>query len=196
MHTNTTPDQELIAAVLAGNQQAFAMLVDRYKAMVFSVAYRITNNREDAEELAQSAFIKAYRSLADYRHQARFSTWLYTIVQHLSLSFLRKRKLALADIEKPSVAQAMEQAGSQSGFAGIDHKSRQHILHQAMQHLAEDDAKVIGLFYQGEQTLEEIGQIMGIEPNNAKVKLHRARLRLKKILETKFAGEMPALING
>ena len=196
MHTNTPTDQDLIAAVLSGNQQAFATLVDRYKAMVFSVAFRIAGNREDAEELAQSAFVKAYRSLADYRQQARFSTWLYTIVQHLSLSFLRKRKLQLADIEKPSVAAAMEHASIQSGFAGIDQKGRQQVLHEAMKQLGEDDAKVIGLFYQGEQSLEEIGQIMGIEPNNAKVKLHRARLRLKKILETNFAGEMPALVNG
>ena len=69
-------DQELIRQVLAGNQQRFELLVQRYQSMVFSIALKYTHNREDAEELAQSAFVKAYLNLRDFRGDARFSTCL------------------------------------------------------------------------------------------------------------------------
>lgn len=195
MITNTLTDQDLISKVIAGDQRAFALLVDRYKAMVFTVAFRIVHNREDAEELAQSAFVKAYRSLADYRQQAKFSTWLYTIVHNLSLSFLRKHTLVTTDMERPSVQHEMESSNHTNAYSYVDGKGRQQILQQAMLLLGGDDAWMISLYYQGEQSLEEIGRIMGIETNNAKVKLHRARLRLKKILENNFAGEITTLIN-
>ncbi len=80
----------------------------------------------------------------------------------------------------------------EGGFSanGVERKSRAQMVQKAMGLLAPDDAQVLTLFYQGEQSLEEIGQIMGIEPNTAKVKLHRARGRLKKIIETKFAEDI------
>jgi RNA polymerase sigma factor (sigma-70 family) len=182
-------DIELIQQVLKGNRQSFAVLVERYQNLVFTVAYRHVNNREDAEELAQSAFVKAYRSLADFRGDAKFSTWLYTIVSSLSLSFLRKRKLETLSLSHEKVQVAAD--GKEGGFSAntIEAKSKKQMVQQAIGLLSPDDAQVITLFYQAEQSLDEIGRIMGIDPNTAKVKLHRARGRLKKIIETRFTGE-------
>ena len=183
MPTNQ-PDTELIQQVLQGNRQSFEVLVNRYRNLVFTVAYRLVNNREDAEELAQSAFVKAYRSLADFRGDAKFSTWLYTIVSSLSLSFLRKKKIDTLSMSHEKVQVIADGVGGGFSANTIETKSRVEMVHKAIGMLGQDDAQVLTLFYQGEQSLDEIGRIMGIDPNTAKVKLHRARGRLKKIIES------------
>lgn len=188
--TSTHSEQELIALILKGEQQHFTVLVERYQAMAFTIAYRFTRNREDAEELAQSAFVKAYRSLADYRGDAKFSTWLYTIVSSLGLSFVRKKKLDTLSLTNEKVQVAADGMGGGFSANTIETKSKVQMVQKAIQMLGTDDAQVLTLFYQGEQSLEEIGKIMGIDPNTAKVKIHRARGRLKKLMETKFAEEI------
>jgi RNA polymerase sigma-70 factor (ECF subfamily) len=191
--TNTDNEQELIAQIIRGEQQHFAVLVDRYQSMAFTIALRYTKNREDAEEIAQSAFVKAYRCLADYRGDAKFSTWLFTIVRSLALSFLRKNQL---DTLSLSIEKVQLRADSmEGGFSAnqVEKKCKIEMVHKAIQLLGADDAQVLSLFYQGEQTLEEIGQIMGIEPNTVKVKLHRARAKLKKTMESSFAEEIKNL---
>src|SRR6266487_759139 len=90
MHVAT--DNEIIGRVLQGDQQIFAELVKRYRHFVFTITLRYTSNREDAEEIAQDVFVKAYRSLADFRKDSKFSTWLYTIIANTCITFLRKKK--------------------------------------------------------------------------------------------------------
>lgn len=191
--TSTASEQELITRILKGEQQHFAVLVERYQSMAFTIAFRYTRNREDAEELAQSAFVKAYRSLADYRGDAKFSTWLYTIVSSLGLSFVRKKKLDTLSLTNEKVQVAAD--GMSGGFSAntIETKSKVQMVQKAISMLGTDDAQVLTLFYQGEQSLDEIGKIMGIDPNTVKVKLHRARGRLKKMMETNFAEEISNL---
>jgi len=84
------PEEEIISRILKGDQSAFSQLVERYKNYVFTLVLRFTENREDAEEIAQDVFVKAYRSLADFRGDSKFSTWLFTITRTTCLSFLRK----------------------------------------------------------------------------------------------------------
>ena len=191
--TSTDHEKELIARIIKGEQQHFAVLVERYQAMAFTLAMQYTHNREDAEELAQSAFVKAYRSLADYRGDSKFSTWLYTIVQSLCLSFLRKKKLDTLSLSQEKVQVVADRHSGGFSANTIETKSKVRMVQQAIGMLGPDDAQVISLFYQGEQSLEEIGRIMGIDPNTAKVKLHRARTRLKKVMETHFAEEVRTL---
>lgn len=183
-------DTALIEGILRGEQQLFAVLVDRYQNMVFSVAYRFTNNREDAEELAQSAFVKAYQSLANYRGDAKFSTWLYTVVNSVCLTFLRKRRLETHSLDNENVFHRADNMDSGMRANQVETKSKVQMVQQAIGMLAPDDAQVLTLFYQGEQSLDEIGKIMGIDPNTAKVKLHRARQRLKTTLEKNFTAEI------
>ena len=188
-------DKEAITLVLQGKQQAYGVLVTRYQSFVFTIAMGYTKNREDAEEMAQSAFVKAYRCLNDYRGDCKFSTWLYTIVRSLCLTFLRKKKLEMHSLDQEHVFEAVNSAESGLRADRMEEKSRAQLVNDAVALLNPEDAKVLTLFYQAEQSLEEIGLIMGIEPNNAKVKLHRARQRLRKKMEQHFAVEVNEYIH-
>src|SRR6188508_2286575 len=92
MHTEPE-ERDIIARVLNGDQQSYSILVDRYRNFVFTLVLRYVKGREDAEEVAQDVFIKAYRALADFKGASKFSTWLYTIATTTCISFLRKKKL-------------------------------------------------------------------------------------------------------
>jgi len=189
MSTPTT-DSDIIQRVLAGDHQLYAEIVKRYQNFVFSICLRYTDSREDAEEISQDVFVKAYRSLADFRGASKFSTWLYTIVTTSCITFLRKKKLETHSLDNERV---FELADSQdSGFRAnqVEQKSRVAMVNEAIMLLSPDDAKMITLFYKGEQSLDEIGQIMGIDPNTAKVRLHRARQRLKEKMEKHFMQEV------
>lgn len=186
-------DNEIISRVLSGDQQAYAGLVNRYKNYVFTLALRFTKNREDAEEVSQDIFIKAYRSLADFRGASKFSTWLYTIVNTTCITFLRKKKLETHSLDNEKVFEVADSQDSGMRANLIEQKSRSVMVTKAIAMLSPDDAEIITLFYKSEQTLEEIAQILGVEPNTAKVRLHRARGRLKEKMETYFSEEVKDL---
>jgi RNA polymerase sigma factor (sigma-70 family) len=192
IHTGLT-DTEIISKVLQGEQAVFAQLVQRYQNFVFTLVLRFTDNREDAEEIAQDVFVKAYRSLADFRGESKFSTWLYTVVRTTCITFLRKKKLDITSIDNERTFLQLE--NRESGFKAntIEQKSRHAMVNEAIRLLSPDDSQVITLFYKGEQSLEEIGKIMGLDPNTVKVKLHRARQRLKEKMEKFFSHEVQEL---
>ena len=186
-------DSEIISLVLKGDHNAYALLVERYKSYVFTLTLRFIKNREDAEEVSQDIFVKAYRYLADFKGTAKFSTWLYTIVNTTCITFLRKKRLDIKSLDDEGT---FEIADSQdSGFRAnqVEQKSRLNMVNQAIALLSPDDAEIITLFYKNEQSLEEIGQILGVEVNTAKVRLHRARTRLKEKMERYFTEEVKDL---
>ncbi len=182
-------DISIIDEVLKGGHQAFAQLVERYRQYVFTLAFRIVPNREDAEEIAQDSFVKAYRYLADFRQESKFSTWLYTIVQRNAISFLRKKQMDVQPIgDKESLVQE-----SSNPLHILQKKSDRQMINAALALLKSEDASIISLFYLQEQSLDEIGQIMGIESGAAKVRLFRARQKLKQVMETNFAVPKPGI---
>src|SRR5215831_6412004 len=192
---NTGPsDNEIISRVLRGEQALYAELVKRYQNFVFTIAGRYATVREDAEEIAQDVFIKAYKNLADFRGEAKFSTWLYTITSTTCITFLRKKKLDVKSLDDERVQVIAE--NTDSGFRAnqVEQKSKVQMVNEAIKLLSPDDGKLITLFYKGEQSLEEIGQIMGIDPNTVKVKLHRARQRLKDRMEKYFEQEVKDIV--
>jgi RNA polymerase sigma factor (sigma-70 family) len=180
-------DTEIIKRILVGEQVLFAQLVQRYQQYVFTLVHRFTDNREDAEEISQDVFVKAYRSLADFRGEAKFSTWLYTIVRTSCITFLRKKRLATSSLDNERTFLQVE--SKQSGFTAnaIEQKSKHAMVNAAIRMLSPDDTQILTLFYKAEQTLDEIGRVMGLEPNTVKVKLHRARNRLKEKMEKHFS---------
>jgi len=187
-------DSEIIGRILQGDQQAYAELVKRYQNFVFTICMRYTSSREDAEEIAQDIFVKAYRNLADFRGDAKFSTWLYTIVNTSCITFLRKKKLDTNSLDDERVFARADNIDSGMRANLVEQKSKIAMVNKAITLLSSDDAKIITLFYKGEQSLEEIGTILGIEPNTVKVKLHRARQRLKEKMETHFEQEVKDLV--
>lgn len=189
MHTGPA-DTDVIALVLRGDQQAYSILVDRYRNYVFTIVLRYLKSREDAEETAQDIFIKAYRNLPDFKGQSKFSTWLYTIATTTCISFLRKKKLAVHSLDQEKMAGVAEQIEGGLSANTIEQKSRVNMVQQSIALLGPEDAQVITLFYKGEQSLEEIARILGKEPNTVKVQLHRARSRLKQKMQEHFREEI------
>lgn len=192
MYTGLT-DTDIISRVLKGEQNLFASLVERYQNYVFTLVLRFTDSREDAEEISQDIFVKAYRSLADFRGEAKFSTWLYTIVRTSCITFLRKKKLETVSMDNERTMVQLENHESAFSANLVEKKSRLAMVNEAIRMLGRDDAQIITLFYKGEQSLEEIGTVLGIEPNTVKVKLHRARQKLKEKMEKYFSHEVREL---
>lgn len=181
---------DIISQVLKGDQQAYSILVERYRDYVFTIVLRYVKSREDAEEVAQDIFVKAYRSLADFKGTAKFSTWLYTITTTTCITFLRKKKLEVHSLDNEKVFATADNIDGGMSANQIEQKSKVTMVNEAIQLLNPDDAEVLTLFYKGEQTLEEIAQVLGIEPNTVKVRLHRARTRLKEKLQKHFSAEV------
>ena len=184
-----SPDIDVISRVIRGDQHAYAELVHRYKDYVFTLALRFCKNREDAEEVSQDIFIKVYRSLADFKGTSKFSTWLYTITYNTSVTFLRKKKMDVKSIDDDHTFLQLENQESSFSANQMEQKSRVNHVNQAIGKLSADDSQIITLFYKMEQSLEEIGVILGLEPNTVKVRLHRARQRLKEKLEKDYKSE-------
>lgn len=191
---NENSDIEIIDAVLSGSQKAYAELVKLHQKYVFTLALRFTRSREDAEEVSQDVFIKVYRSLGAYQKSGKFTTWLYTIVYNTSMTHLRKKRVDTSSIDDEATFIQIESYESDRDNSSIENKSRSFYVNKAIEMLLPDDATIITLFYQGEQSLEEIAKVMTMEANTIKVKLHRARHRLKEKLEILLKGEVKELI--
>ena len=187
-------DIEIIDAVLAGDVNAFAELLKRHQNYVFTLALRFTKNREEAEEVAQDTFIKAFRCLKDFKRTAKFTTWLYAIVYTTAMTYLRKKRLLTLSINDEENPIELESRAFVLENNSAELKSRSFYLNQAIENLLPADATIITLFYKGEQSLEEIAQIMQMDANTIKVKLHRARLRLKEKLSLILKDEIKDLI--
>lgn len=187
-------DIELIDKVLAGDKPTYAELMKRHQRFVFTLALRFTKSREDAEEIAQDCFIKAYRSLHNFKQTSKFSTWLYSIVYTTSMTFLRKKKLSILSLDDESGSILLESYVSEQRFDELEHKSKMLFVNSAIDQLLPADAAIIMLFYQGEQSLEEIGLALGMETNTVKVKLHRARHRLKEKIKNILQHEVREIL--
>lgn len=182
--TSARDENRLIDLILAGDRQRYAQLVDVHKNFVFTIAYKVVENREDAEEVAQDAFVKAYRSLNNFNRRARFSTWLYRIAFNTAISHKRKKRLKAEDIEKKE----RDIPHAEPPEAHLEHRDKQVYLSKAMEKLNDLDRYALQLFYLKELSLEEVAETMNQNLNTVKVRIHRARLRLaeelKRILPT------------
>lgn len=183
-------DEILIQQALAGRQSACSMLVKRYEKYVFTLALRFVKNREDAHEVAQDCFMRAFRYLPDFRGEAKFTTWLYRIVYSTSMNFLRKQNPDIQSLDDEERPIRLKDEGAPDVSVSMEREDRNAALQRAIALLSPDDSGIITLFYLYEHNLEEICNIMGLTMTNAKTKLCRARQRLKLILEDKFATEM------
>ncbi len=172
-------ENELIDQVLAGKEDCFAVLVDEYKSYAYTIAFKVLNNRADAEEAAQDSFIKAFHYLKNFNRQARFSTWLYRIVFNTAVSHKRKNRQTFSSIEHHDKAADSDTT--------LEKDDRQVYVSKAMDQLNEADKLAIQLYYIKEFSLEEVAKMMGQNMNTLKVRVHRARQRLadelKKILK-------------
>jgi RNA polymerase sigma-70 factor (ECF subfamily) len=161
--------------VKAGDIQAFTAIVSKYRKMVFTIALKIVENREDAEDITQEIFIKVFKSLEKFKEESEFSTWLYRIAYNTTLSELRKRKLYFTSIEDNLNA---------VNEIYTDNKEEEEIelklqyLDKIMKKLPPDEIFLLTLHYLDNQSIENIGKIVDLSVSNVKVKLYRIRKKL------------------
>jgi RNA polymerase sigma factor (sigma-70 family) len=165
--------------VLSGDVQAYALLVNKHKNLVFSIVLKIVNNREDAEEISQDVFLKAYQSLSTFERKSKFSTWLYRIAYNAAISKIRKKKVEMVAMEETVITNySTDEIGRDMNE--MEENDRQLILEKALKRLPEEDNLLIILFYKNENSIEDISDITGLSVSNVKVKLHRIRKKLYK----------------
>jgi RNA polymerase sigma factor (sigma-70 family) len=170
-------DSHYIDRVLGGDDSAYAFLVAKHKNLVFSIALKILNNREDAEEIAQDCFLKAFQSLKTFEKKSKFSTWLYRIVYNAAISKTRKKRLELIPMDNYVIHNFTED-DVPSGVDEIDPEEQKVMIERAMDSLTEGENLLITLFYKGENSIGEISEITGLSMSNVKVRLHRIRKKL------------------
>jgi RNA polymerase sigma factor (sigma-70 family) len=182
-----------IRQIIAGDTERFGYFVNTYKHLAFTIAFRIVNNHEDAEEVVQDAFVKAYTSLHNFRQDSKFSTWLYKIVVNTALSKTRRKKLSTADNDA-TVIEEIAIEGLENAYAKLAHEEQKRIINAALDEMNMEDSLLLTLFHLQELSLDEIMEITGIPKENIKVKLHRARKKMFTILENQLGTDLKHFI--
>jgi RNA polymerase sigma-70 factor (ECF subfamily) len=175
-------DKHYIDQVLAGNTNAFSFIVDRHKDKTYNLAFRICANREEAEEIAQDSFLKAFRSLKGFKMKSSFATWLYRIVYNSAISHVRIKKRGILYIED-FPADFIDFTGSNISEEESEKEFINSIINFALQKISTEERSLISLYYYEEMNVEEISEITGISKSNVKVKLFRARQRMLEEIE-------------
>jgi len=181
LQMNNPADAYIIEQVVAGNKSLFAQLIDRYSAMAFTIACRILDNREDAEEAVQDAFVKVYEHLGNFRQKSKFSTWLYRIVYNTAVSHARSRKPFLQDLD--GMAFQMPDTSSSDGLVyGFTPVEASELVGKMMALLPEEDRVIVTLYYLHESDIDEVHTITGLSKANIKVRLFRARKKIQECM--------------
>ena len=175
-------DQKLIERIRQGEREAFAFLVNRYKAPAFSIAMKILKNSGEAEEVVQEPFVKAFYSINQFRGESKFSTWFYRIVYNSCISQIRNNRKSTVPIEGVGDSH-IDFFELNDPLKQLSHKQESEIIQQGLETLNETDFTLIMLFYYEDQSLKEIAKVLGITYGNAKVKIQRARVKLYNILK-------------
>lgn len=185
----TNDDQIIINQILEGNTNAFAVLVDRYKDLVFTLAMRMVKNREEAEEVSQDTFIKVFKSLEKFQGKSKFSTWIYKIAYNTCLDRLKKikREYNVVTIDEFTEHQVKTLDSALDQIELDEHKQK---IQQCLQMLPSEDGFLLTLYYFEDMSLAEISKIVGLTANNVKVKLFRSRKKLTTILKEQLEPEI------
>ena len=188
-------DEKRMLRVGRGDKGAFDEIVRRYASKMVNLAYRITGDRELAEDIGQETFFRAYRSAARYREISKFSTWLHTIAINLCRNELRRRKFRMYSLE--GMAERDEDSKIRIDVADekgkpdreVERKELGRLIKDAVATLPEKFKTPLVLRDMQGLTYEEIGQILDLPEGTVKSRINRARLRVKELLEPKLRDE-------
>lgn len=186
---NLLDDQFHITKILKGDTKSFAVLVDRYKDLVFTLAIRMLKNREEAEEVSQDVFVKVFKSLSKFKGDSKFSTWIYRITYNSCLDTLKKYKqeyhIIPVDVYTEHQVMIIDNA-----FDALVEKEQRQAIEDCLYRLPSEDSFLLTLYYFEGQSLDEISKILGLTANNVKVKLFRSRKKLTSILKQRVEPEI------
>ena len=183
-------DLKIIEACLLGKSDAFSGIINKYKGMVYNLAYRMCGNFHDSEDITQEAFVKAYQSLSHYNPSYRFSTWLYQVTLNIIRDRLKKKNLDSISIslDKPSSEGQVikdgliaEKGNNPEQF--LADQDRREKIQQAIMSLPVQYREIIVLRHLEDLSYQELASILKISPDAVKVRLYRAREQLKNYLK-------------
>ncbi|MDR2470249.1 MAG: sigma-70 family RNA polymerase sigma factor [Tannerella sp.] len=175
-------DTFYVRKIQAGEEQYFTPLLKRYSRQVFSLIVKMTENREDAEELTQDVFLKVYRSLDSFHGNSSFSTWLYRIAYNTAISALRRQKHERLSIEEGLADDSLAEEDAMDTLEQTSREEQMERLEQALEQLPPDERALILLFYRQEKRVDEIAIITGLTVSNVKTKLHRIRKKMLALM--------------
>ena len=181
---NSLDDHTLIRLVLEGNTSAFDVIVRRYNTKVYSLAYRLLNSVEDAEDVAQDTFSQAFKGLGSFRGTSKFYTWLFRITYNLAISQRRKRKPALSlNSQTDSQGEITLPSDDASPMKNMEDEEGKTLMDRALGLLSLDHRAGLVLKEIEGFSYEEIALSLGVPVGTVRSRLHRARLELRAILE-------------
>jgi RNA polymerase sigma-70 factor (ECF subfamily) len=179
-------NEDLLELCKHDDQDALRVLLRRHERPIYSLLYRILSNHEDAEEALAEVFVKVWRSAARFKGESKFTTWLYRIASNTAKDFLRSRKsrrdVSIEDvvINELEIARRSDADMGDPSKKLMEADQRAGII-RAMNRLSETDRLLIALYHFQECEYDQISEITGIAPNNLKVRLFRARQRLRNL---------------
>ncbi len=186
-------DRYYIERVLKGDVNAYSYLIDKHQGMVYTISLRMLKNREDAEELAQDTFVKAYSSLGNFKFESKFSTWLYRITYNGAISKLRKSQMEVSNFDEVSLKDS-EVVSTSNAINDLTAQDQKKYIKLAINNLKEDDSIILIMYYLNENSIEEMSEIMELTISNVKVKLHRARKRFYDELKIILKEEVKSIL--
>jgi RNA polymerase sigma-70 factor (ECF subfamily) len=184
----TTNDQVYIEKIINGDTNAFSILVERYKDLVYTLAIRMVKHKEEAEEITQDTFIKAYKSIHKFKGDSKFSTWIYRVAYNTCLDAIKKHKKLQSNVPINEYTEH-EVKAIDNALDIMEAKERSVVIKNCIEKLPSEDAFLMTLYYYEELSLDEIADITGLKANNVKVKLFRSRKKLATILKKELDNE-------
>ncbi|MFR9165507.1 MAG: RNA polymerase sigma factor [Dysgonomonas sp.] len=179
-------EKKRIKCILQGDTSAFSYFVETYQDMAVTIAYRMCNNRQDAEDIAQDAFVKAFHNLHTFRLDSKFSTWLFRIVYNTTITHIHSSFYTSSFSDYSEINAIDEEADI---IEKISEREKQEIVNRVLEQLPKDSSLILTLFYLNENSIKEIVQITGLSDANVKVKLHRARKQFASALSNIYKNE-------
>lgn len=172
-------EKQRVQQVLSGNTSAFSYFVETYQDMAMTIAYRICGNMQDAEDVVQESFVKAYRNLHSFRSESKFSSWFYRIVYNTAVTHTRSR-MWVSDSDIP-LSEVWETSDFDTDVQ-IESAERTEMVQQVLNKMPKGDALLLTLYYMEDNAVKDIAKITGLNEANVKVKLFRARKLFKELL--------------
>lgn len=192
----TTKDDHIyIDQILNGDANAFAILVDRYKNLVFTLTLRMLKNREEAEEASQDTFVKVYKSLHSFKGESKFSTYIYRVAYNTCLDTIKKNKKHHNDVAIDEFTEH-QVITIDNALNALTEAEYQQSIKECIAMLPEMDGFLLTLYYFEDLSLDEIATVVNLEANNIKVKLFRSRKKLMTIFKERLEPEIIAYYEG
>ncbi len=184
-------DEELVELAQEGSRPAFASLIERHKGTIFGMALRVVGNREDAEEAAQDAFVRAFRALSKFRRDAKFGTWLYRIAMNVCLTKARQSRLdvtsidaSMEDNDDSAPLQIQDHSGNPDSL--VEKSEFKDRVRDLISSLPPKYSAVLTMYHMQDLSYEEMSQTLDLPIGTVKAHLFRARGALKKLAVAAF----------